>query len=99
MTNKLPKKAYGYQFNLVIINLNPHDLRRHTATYASRSVAPIAIIYLSGTGLEPVPDKHLNWYSSQLESLDYFTWIVVRLRGNDKISRRLKRMRKTVGLI
>ena len=30
--------------NIVSIVLNPHDLRRHAATYASRSGAPIEIV-------------------------------------------------------
>ena len=29
---------------LVGINLNPHDLRRHAATFASRSGAPLEIV-------------------------------------------------------
>ena len=30
--------------DLVGINLNPHDLRRHAATFASRSGTPIEIV-------------------------------------------------------
>lgn len=30
--------------NMVAINLRPHDLRRHAATYASRSGTPIEIV-------------------------------------------------------
>nr|NJM04541.1 site-specific integrase [Desulfobacula sp.] len=29
---------------MVSVNLNPHDLRRHAATYASRSGVPIEIV-------------------------------------------------------
>jgi len=60
--------------NLVGINLRPHDLRRHAATYASRSGTPIEIV-------SKVILRHSNLattqrYLGKISDLEAMRWIV-----------------------
>ena len=59
--------------SLVGIHLRPHDLRRHTATYASRSGTPIEIV-------SKVILRHANLattqrYPGKVSDLEAIRWI------------------------
>jgi integrase len=57
---------------LVGVKLRPHDLRRHSATYASRSGVPIEIV-------SKVILRHANlstqWYLGMISDIESIRWI------------------------
>ncbi len=58
---------------LVGVKLRPHDLRRHPATYASRSGEPIEIV--SKVILRHVNRSTTQWYLGTISDIEAIRWI------------------------
>ncbi len=59
--------------SVVGIHLRPHDLRRHAATYASRSGVPIEII--SQNHITPFESVDHERYLGKISDVEAMKWI------------------------